>query len=53
MWLLTGNLDRPFYLVLKEPEYEKWKHIIPAMKVIYRKNGFVFLERIDAPKNEE
>jgi len=45
MWLLTGNIDRPFYLVLKEPHYNTWKHIIPAMKVLYKKNGFVFLVR--------
>jgi len=45
MWLLTGNIDRPFYLVLKEPHYKEWKHIIPAMKVLYKKNGFVFLAR--------
>ena len=45
MWLLTGNIDRPFYLVLKEPHYNKWKHIIPAMRVLYKKNGFVFLAR--------
>jgi len=45
MWLLTGNIDRPFYLVLKEPHYNKWMHIIPAMEVLYRKNGFVFLVR--------
>jgi hypothetical protein len=45
MWLLTGNIDRPFYLVLKEPHYNEWKHIIPAMKVLYKKNGFVFLVR--------
>ncbi|NVO19020.1 MAG: glycosyltransferase family 39 protein [Bacteroidetes bacterium] len=51
MWLLTGNIDRPFYLVLKETEYEKWKQEIPAMKVLYKKNGFVFLKRIDAPIN--
>jgi 4-amino-4-deoxy-L-arabinose transferase-like glycosyltransferase len=46
MWLLTGNIDRPFYLVLKEPEYEQWKSIIPEMKELYRKNGFVFLQRL-------
>jgi hypothetical protein len=46
MWLLTGDIDRPFYLILKEPEYEKYKHVIPAMKVLYRKNGFVFLRRM-------
>lgn len=45
MWMLTGNIDRPFYLVLKEPHYNKWKHIIPAMTVLYTKNGFVFLAR--------
>lgn len=45
MWLLTGNIDRPFYLVLKEPHYNKWKPIIPAMTVLYKKNGFVFLAR--------
>jgi len=49
MWLLTGDIDKPFYLVLKEPHYIEWKHIIPAMKVLYRKNGFVFLQRTDAP----
>jgi 4-amino-4-deoxy-L-arabinose transferase-like glycosyltransferase len=45
MWLLTGNIDRPFYLVLKEPHYNEWKHIIPAMELLYKKNGFVFLAR--------
>jgi len=45
MWLLTGNIDRPFYLVLKQPHYEKKKHIIPAMKLLYKKNGWVFLAR--------
>ena len=45
MWLLTGNIDRPFYLVLKEPHYNEWKHLTPAMKLLYKKNGFVFLAR--------
>ena len=48
MWLLTGNIDRPFYLVLKEPHYKEWKHIIPAMTVLCKKNGFVFLARYPA-----
>ncbi len=52
MWLLTGNIDRPFYLVLKEPFYNKWKNTVPAMTVLYKKNGFVFLVRYpkDIPK---
>ncbi|MDO9256336.1 MAG: glycosyltransferase family 39 protein [Bacteroidales bacterium] len=52
MWLLTGNIDRPFYLVLKEPHYNEWKHLIPAMEVLYKKNGFVFLARYPVKKNE-
>jgi 4-amino-4-deoxy-L-arabinose transferase-like glycosyltransferase len=52
MWLLTGNIDRPFYLVLKEPHYNEWKHLIPAMKVLYKKNGFVFLVRYPAKMKE-
>ena len=44
-WLLTGKIDRPFYLVLKEPHYNEEKQYIPAMKVLYKKNGFVFLAR--------
>ena len=47
MWLLTGDIDKPFYLVVKEPEYKKWKHVIPAMKALYSENGFVFLYRAD------
>jgi hypothetical protein len=53
MWLLTGNIDRPFYLILKEPHYNKWKHIIPAMTVLYKKNGFVFLARYPAVVNKQ
>lgn len=43
--LLTGHIDRPFYLVLKEPHYNKKKHLIPAMNLLYKKNGWVFLAR--------
>ncbi len=44
-WLLTGKIDRPFYLVLKEPNYNESKQDIPTMKFLYKKNGFVFLVR--------
>jgi len=44
-WLFNGNINRPFYLVLREPHYNEWKQNIPAMKVLYKKNGFVFLAR--------
>ena len=49
-WLFNGNINRPFYLVLREPHYNEWKQNIPAMKVLYKKNGFVFLARY--PEND-
>jgi len=52
MWLLTGRIDHPFYLVLKEPHYNEWKHIVPAMEVLYKKNGFVFLARYPSNRNK-
>ena len=54
MWLLTGNIDRPFYLVLKEPHYNEYKNLIPAMTLLYKKNGFVFLARYPkiSPENQ-
>lgn len=52
MWLLTGNIDRPFYLVLKEPHFNEWKQLIPAMTVLYKKNGFVFLARYPVKRKE-
>lgn len=52
VWLLTGNIDRPFYLVLKEPHYKEWKQTIPTMTVLYKKNGFVFLARYPGGENK-
>jgi len=50
LWLIGGNIDRPFYLVLKEPHYNEWRHLIPAMNMLYKKNGFVFLARYPKPE---
>lgn len=46
MWLLTGNIDRPVYLILKEPHYEQWKRLVAHMKMVEKKNGWVVLERL-------
>jgi len=48
--LLVGRNEKPLYLVLKEPHYEEWKHLIPSMELIGKKNGFVFLRRVDGKK---
>jgi len=49
-WLLTGKIDRPFYLVLKEPRFLESKDTMPAMQFLYKKNGFVFLVRYPEKK---
>ncbi len=50
-WLLTGPIDKPVYFVTKvdrEKNFTKY----PELKLLYRKNGFVFLKR-DVPKAGE
>lgn len=42
--LLTQVNDRPFYLVLKEPVYEEWNYLLPAMDTIFTQNGWVFMK---------
>ncbi len=44
-WLLTGAIDKPAYFVSKNTEEESIKINYPALKEIYRKNGFVFYQR--------
>lgn len=51
-WLLTGKIDRPFYLVLKEPYFNEWSPTHREMKVLYKKNGFVFLARFPETTNK-
>lgn len=46
MWLLTGKLDKQAYFVFKVPNYEEFKQYFPALKELYRKNGFIFLVRL-------
>jgi len=53
IWLLTGDIDRPLYLILKEPHYEQWKRLVAHMKVVEKKNGWVVLERLPSQLNKE
>ena len=43
-WLLTGNIDKPAYFVSREDRIDNFKQYTD-IKVLYRKNGFVFLKR--------
>ncbi|MGP8216473.1 MAG: ArnT family glycosyltransferase [Bacteroidia bacterium] len=45
-WLLTGNIDKPAYFVCKVNSDEEKIKDSPGIKELYRKNGFVFFERV-------
>lgn len=42
-WLLSGNIDKPVYLVMKLDNMKD--HVNPELKELYRKGGFVFFKR--------
>jgi hypothetical protein len=43
-WYLGGNIDKPFYFVIKIDREEEFMRI-PGVKKLYEKNGFVFMMR--------
>jgi 4-amino-4-deoxy-L-arabinose transferase-like glycosyltransferase len=44
-WLLTGNIDKPVYFVIKNYDSKKYLDLYPQLKIQYEKNGFVFVKR--------
>jgi 4-amino-4-deoxy-L-arabinose transferase-like glycosyltransferase len=44
-WLLKGDIDKPAYFVCKINNVNDWEKWYPHLTELYRKNGFVFLER--------
>jgi hypothetical protein len=44
-WLLKGDIDKPVYFVCKINHADEYEKQYPQLKELYRKNGFVFLER--------
>jgi 4-amino-4-deoxy-L-arabinose transferase-like glycosyltransferase len=48
-WLLTGDIDKPAYFSAKITSAEDQKKGVPDLKELYRKNGFVFFERLPKP----
>ena len=48
-WLLTGDIDKPAYFSTKITSAEDQKKGVPDLKELYRKNGFVFFERLPKP----
>jgi hypothetical protein len=48
-WLINGNVDKPVYFVIKNSSSKEYLNRYPQLKVLYEKNGFVFVKR-DIPK---
>jgi 4-amino-4-deoxy-L-arabinose transferase-like glycosyltransferase len=44
-WLLTGNIDKPVFFVMKNTGAKKYLDKYPQLKLLYEKNGFVFAKR--------
>ncbi len=44
-WLLHGEIDKPAYFVSKNIKEKQIMETNPQLKVLYRKNGFVFYTR--------
>ncbi len=44
LWLLTGEADKPVYVVTKNIRLEEWKGYHPHLEILYEKNGFVFMK---------
>lgn len=45
-WLLHGDIDKPAYFVSKITSVTNIEKQYPDLKELYRKNGFVFYERV-------
>lgn len=45
-WLLRGPIDKPTYFVCKNIDSDEIEKRYEELKEIYRKNGFVFLQRM-------
>jgi 4-amino-4-deoxy-L-arabinose transferase-like glycosyltransferase len=49
-WLLTGNIDKPVYFVIKNYMCKEYLDRYPQLKIQYEKNGYVFVKRDINPK---
>ncbi len=49
--LLSGDIERPLYVVMKIDKKEDYLNEFPELQVLYEKNGFVFCVRRPAVKD--
>jgi 4-amino-4-deoxy-L-arabinose transferase-like glycosyltransferase len=44
-WLLTGQIDKPVYFILRNRSAARYREKYPGLTLCYEKNGYVFLKR--------
>ena len=44
-WLLTGDIDKPVYFILRNRSVAKYRELYPHLKMFGEENGYVFLKR--------
>jgi 4-amino-4-deoxy-L-arabinose transferase-like glycosyltransferase len=44
-WLLSGEIDKPVYFVIKNTHSSEYLSKYPQLKVLYEENGFIFVKR--------
>lgn len=44
-WLLNGEIDNPAFFVTNNKNHQKYLNSNPELKLLYQKNGYVFLKR--------
>jgi hypothetical protein len=52
-WLLSGEIDKPAYFVMKINRKHRYLKEFPEMELLYEKNGFVFTKRSENKLNNK
>ena len=52
-WLLTGDIDKPAYFVLRSKTLAGFQETYPDLEMLYEKNGFSFCLRIPGTISEK
>jgi len=52
-WLLTGDIDKPTYFILRSKTLAGFQESYPDLELLYEKNGFSFCLRVPTNANQK
>ncbi len=52
-WLLTGDIDKPAYFILRSKTLAGFQESYPDLELLYEKNGFSFCQRVPGSFNQK